>query len=283
MKRTFFCILLLLSPLFAVEVSGLRVRIVPQGDEVEPSVLYFESEQGTSVRRRFTLENRTEKKVRVRLYPTDASNTADGALAGSLFGEENDHIGDWVKLSHQVVELSPGERERVTCELSIPSDAEPGDHVGFVYIESAPGSDDIEDAPEIVDEATFKLKMKLRFGVPVLLRLPGAEAPALPVQEAKKAYKDGKVGFEESVSSSGDWALRVQRDLTLFSPSGEKVFTNSFKGYVLPQGSWKLWTPISSQAPLARGTYKLRIRTTATIPNRDDKLSDVFEQELVLP
>jgi hypothetical protein len=260
----------------------LRIRVMPEGKEQEASVLFFEPGQ---LRRRITIENRTKETRKLRLYPTDCLNTPDGALCGPDYGAPNQATGLWVTLSDERLELQPGETARVSCSVTLPETISPGDHTAFVYVEADDSGQAATDKATPEGQASsFSVKLKLRYGVPVLIRSQGELSADFEYQPLVKSYKGGQVILSQPIVSHGNLALRVRSTMILYALTGEKLLSREFEGYLLPNQNLEWSTPISTSTPLARGDYRVVVESEADAPRLPDrKVSHRLEQQISLP
>lgn len=76
--------------------------------------------------------NRADVEQSVRLYLTDLSVADDRATVG----EPGVGVGGWGAFDQPDLRLGPRSVERATFRMTVPADAEPGDHIGAVVAES---------------------------------------------------------------------------------------------------------------------------------------------------
>jgi len=80
------------------------------------------------------LNNRPETTV-VKLYAVDAVTTTDGSFAPLGEDEAKKDLGSWIKLGANEVEVPPNSEKLVPFEVSIPKNADVGDHMGAIVMQ----------------------------------------------------------------------------------------------------------------------------------------------------
>jgi LysM repeat protein len=80
------------------------------------------------------LNNRAETIV-VKLYAVDATTTTDGSFAPLGEQDAKQDLGSWIKLGANEVEVPPNSEKLVPFEVSIPKNADVGDHIGAVVLQ----------------------------------------------------------------------------------------------------------------------------------------------------
>lgn len=108
-------------------------------------------------------------------YPEDATNIAGTGSYG--FQERNKihnvAVGKWLTIGNTSFTVPPGKEVVVTFQLSIPTDAPPGDHVGAVVVQevSNPNS-----------KSPLGINVVLRFAVPMFVEVVGPLHASLTIE-----------------------------------------------------------------------------------------------------
>ncbi|MGD9482295.1 DUF916 domain-containing protein [Streptomyces sp. TRM70308] len=173
---------LLAPPPVAHAADNGQWSVFPATGEDAPARAHFEhtAEAGTTVRDRVTIANLADTERTFALYGADAYNTPrDGGFAVRAADEEQRAVGAWLRLDREEVTVPAGERVTVPFTLTIPRNAEPGDHPGAVVA-----------LDQRVLEARGRVGMGVRqaVGARVYLEVTGERAPSLRVEDVRWVY-----------------------------------------------------------------------------------------------
>lgn len=130
--------------------------------------LSYQIAPGQTVADHYVVRNTGSTPQDVRVFATDAYNTADGAFALLDTDAKATGPGSWVTFDGQPqveVKLAPTEQKILTFTLVVPADAIPGDHAGGIVV-SAAGVDG-------------QVKVDRRVATRMYVRVPGALQPNL--------------------------------------------------------------------------------------------------------
>ncbi|MEU9998435.1 DUF916 domain-containing protein [Streptomyces sp. NPDC050848] len=136
---------------------------------------YLSADPGATVKDQVTVANKTGAPLTFRLYGADAYNTErDGGFAVRTSQEKQTGAGAWIKPDRTRVTVPPRSSVTVPYTLTVPEDAEPGDHPGAVValderIEAGTGS--------------VAVGVQRAVGARVYLRVNGPTVPALAVED----------------------------------------------------------------------------------------------------
>ncbi|MFF9017516.1 WxL protein peptidoglycan domain-containing protein [Streptomyces sp. NPDC014870] len=136
---------------------------------------YLSADPGTTVKDQVTVANKTGAPLTFRLYGADAYNTErDGGFAVRTSQEKQTGVGAWIRPEQTRVTVPPRSAVTVPYTLTVPEDAEPGDHPGAVValderIEAGTGS--------------VAVGVQRAVGARVYLRVNGPTVPALAVED----------------------------------------------------------------------------------------------------
>lgn len=130
------------------------------------------------------VSNLGAEPVTVRVYAMDALMTADGAFSLPPAGTASEDVGTWVGIDGDgVFTIEPGTRTDIPFRLTLPPNAEPGDHAGGIVASLA------ELAP--AGEGGQQVAVDRRVGVRVYVDVPGEAAPQLVVSDVEVDYRGG--------------------------------------------------------------------------------------------
>ncbi|MEW6282960.1 MAG: DUF916 domain-containing protein, partial [Candidatus Eremiobacterota bacterium] len=244
----------------AQEAMQLSVTLVPRTeDEATLSYFRYSLAPGATQEDRVTLRNLGEEPLELAVYPADGSNTPDGGLTGPLQGEPNRHVGTWIRVSDQRVVLQPGQEKTLTLSLTVPADAAPGDHFGFVFLQAVT---EPESTPVETGQASFSVRLQTRYGITLWERVPGDHKVNFTLAPPRKKVDRGKLQLLLDMRNQGDLFLKPVVGWRLLGPDGSEVLSrpDAELGYLLPGSSLLQPVPIATARPLVRGTYRLEVR-----------------------
>lgn len=162
------------------------------------------------------ISNLSDHPIRFYLYPTDAVSVADvGGFAALKDTETPVDVGTWITLAASEYTVQPGTRIDVPFSITVPEDAEPGDHAGAILaVDADEGSVDPTTAP---DGLSFNVRH--RMGARVYVRVNGPVEPSLRI-DALDVIRDGD-------SATINWEISNTGNLRL-APSAEVRITGLF-------------------------------------------------------
>ncbi|HEY9373457.1 DUF916 domain-containing protein [Streptomyces sp.] len=184
MRKTSALLVALLAALL-LAAPGTTARAAENGEwAVFPAAselggrpyFYLSADTGGTIADRVTVSNKTAAPLTFRLYGADAYNTErDGGFAVRTRGEKQTGAGAWIRLGSERVTVPARGHVTVPFTLTVPADAEPGDHPGAVVAldeRIAPGG-----------SGSVAVGVQRAVGARVYLRVNGPTVPALSVED----------------------------------------------------------------------------------------------------
>ncbi|MFJ8583886.1 DUF916 domain-containing protein [Streptomyces sp. NPDC093595] len=171
--RPLYAILpLLLAALLAL-LPATPARAAENGEWA----VYLSAGPGTTLTDRVTVANKTAAPLTFRLYAADAYNTErDGGFAVRSPDEPRRGVGAWAVPDRERVTVPAHGEVTVPYTLTVPPDAEPGDHAGALVA-----------LDERVERATARggaaVGVRRAVGARIHLRVTGPTVPALAVED----------------------------------------------------------------------------------------------------
>lgn len=252
-------LLVLLSLPGGAQGADLGVTLIPPDGEDAASFFRYRLAPGQSRVDRVLVRNGASEPRRVRIYPADATSTPDGGLVGPTQDVPPCAVGTWVQVSEEELRLGPGEQGEFRVTFTVPPDAPPGDHFGFVFVQAV---DETVAPVATAGQASFSVRMRTRFGITLWERVPGEHRSALVVQPPQKVIQDGQLSLEVRLRNEGNLFLKPRAAWELTGPTGERVLGRGLAplGYVLPGKELVLRLPLSTDVPLVLGSYRLALQ-----------------------
>ncbi|MCT9087756.1 DUF916 domain-containing protein [Streptomyces sp. ASQP_92] len=139
---------------------------------------YLSADPGTTLDDKVTVANKTAAPLSFRLYGADAYNTErDGGFAVRTEKERQTGVGAWAKPGRTTLTVPARSQVTVAFTLTVPPDAEPGDHVGALV------ALDDRVAPGSGADGKVAVGIQQAVGARIYLRVGGPTVPALAVED----------------------------------------------------------------------------------------------------
>jgi hypothetical protein len=167
------------------------------------------------------ISNLSDRPTRFFIYATDAITIADTGGIGALRDDQAPvDVGSWVQLAANEYVVDPGRRIDVPFSITVPSDAEPGDHTGVILAIDAD-----EGAGAGPDEPGVSFDVRRRIGTRIYLRVNGELTPALRIDRLDVARAGGDVTVTWDVSNTGNVRLSPTAEVRITGLFGRTVAT----------------------------------------------------------
>ncbi|WP_329792113.1 DUF916 domain-containing protein [Lentzea sp. DG1S-22] len=153
------------------------------------------------------IRNLGESELAVDLYAADAVNTATGGFDLLARDEPSPSVGAWISVAEPKVVLKPRSTTVVPFSLTVPPDAEPGDHVGGLVAALT---------------TSAQVQVERRVGARLYVRVAGAVTTNLRVDRPTAGYRGtanpaapGEVDVTWTVVNDGNVRLAVRPSVHL--------------------------------------------------------------------
>ena len=136
----------------------------------------YELQPGHSVLDQVLILNNSANPESFVVYPEDAVNVSGSGGIGFQQQSQihNTSVGKWLRIGQTQFSIPAGKEAVDTFQLSIPTDAAPGDHVGGVIVQQ------VNSATQ--PNSKEGLNLRLRIAVPVYVRVVGPVRPSMTVE-----------------------------------------------------------------------------------------------------
>lgn len=169
---------------------------------------YLSADPGSTLTDRVTVANKTAAPLTFRLYGADAYNTdRDGGFAVRTQREKQTGAGAWIKPARTRITVPPHSAVTVPYTLTVPADADPGDHPGaLVALDEriAPGG-----------KGSVAVGVQRAVGARVYLRVHGPTVPALAVEDVTLDQDRPLVPGTRTSSALVSYTLHNRGNVTL--------------------------------------------------------------------
>mgnify|MGYP001249850023 CR=1 FL=1 len=163
--------------------QGFRWSVAPSNADGELGRSYFvhDVKPGQTIEDWAAVTNYGDEAMTFSVYGTDAFNTSDGSFALLPADEEPTLAGTWIELAPEdrSIEVEAGETRVVPFRITVPEDAEPGDHAAGVIASVA------QDA---VNAQGQLVRVDRRIAARVYLRVDGPTRPSLQIDAVRTEY-----------------------------------------------------------------------------------------------
>lgn len=248
--------------LIAVSLATFTGGTAARADDTDGVSGAPSQEQGVDGRSRFSYQVKPGQELKdfyivrntgtteqtMRVFATDAYNTADGSFGLLNTAAKPKDAGSWVSFTSGVRELSiplaPGASQIVPFTLTVPADAAPGDHPAGIVISSSSVQGTI-----LVDR---------RVATRLYVRVAGALQPSLTVGNIVANYKDqinplgGIATVSFTVRNNGNVALgaTVISGISTYFTIGASKVTRQTVAEILPGATRKVTVRVADVAAL---------------------------------
>ncbi|MFD7491763.1 WxL protein peptidoglycan domain-containing protein [Streptomyces sp. NPDC059832] len=139
---------------------------------------YLSADPGATLHDKVTVTNRTDRPQTFRLYAADAYNTArDGGFAVRARDERQRSVGAWARTDRDRVTVEPHGSVTVPVTITVPENAEPGDHPGALVA--------LDERVDPADAGAVAVGIRKAVGARIYLRVNGPTVPALSVDDIR--------------------------------------------------------------------------------------------------
>ncbi|MFC9700488.1 WxL protein peptidoglycan domain-containing protein [Streptomyces sp. NPDC056943] len=169
---------------------------------------YLSVDPGTSLTDRVTVTNKTAAPLTFRLYGADAYNTdRDGGFAIRTQAEKQTGAGAWIKPERTRVTVPARSAVTVPYKLTVPADADPGDHPGALVA--------LDERISPSGKGSVAMGVQRAVGARVYLRVNGPTVPALAVEDVTLAQDRPLVPGVGGSSAVVSYTLHNRGNVTL--------------------------------------------------------------------
>ncbi|NTW42725.1 MAG: hypothetical protein HGA44_23140 [Cellulomonadaceae bacterium] len=297
LRSTFAAVVLTASVLLAVPASAVSTpEPIPEattgaasGDEAAPQdlvsfgispagvdrpddrpYLSVTAPAGAVVYEHAALINQDDVPVSLEVYGSDVVMAEGGGLSARAKADPSTDAGSWITIDGPAtVEVAAQTPEAgygyaiVPFTVTIPANAEPGDHVGGIIASLVTVGSGGENSPNI--------QLDQRVAARVYIRVPGELNPDLELSDVVatwlpgSAFASGSMSVEYTVRNTGNVRMAVEPRVGVAGPFG--LLSRSADGArvdeLLPGGETRLTTVVEDVWPLIRETVTVEATAVA--------------------
>ncbi len=227
------------------------------GSQSDDSGAFFRLDlaPGASVGQSVVISNPNTKPVLVDISGVDAwTSTSTGASYGTP-GSKPTGTGRWITVRDRQIQLAPREQRTVEFRVEVPSDAEPGQHLGAVSV-SVPTQADQGATQRGADQAAFNVALQAQRVIAVQVDIAGDRSPNLLIGGARAVAHGDSIDVELAIANTGNAFAR-----------GRGVL-------MIPDTSFRFEFPIDTF--VSKTSIKMLIPWTRTAPLGEHKVEAVL-------
>lgn len=235
-----------------------------EGQSLRPNFL-MDVPPGSVVQDSIRVKNFSPRELNVSIYASDARTTESGALDLLPAGEQPRDVGAWIRLDRSELSIAAGEHVDVPFTMTVPENAESGDHVGGIVTSYV--------APGVSEGQPVKLDRRL--GTRVQVRIDGPLNPGLAVTAISSSYEStlnplgkGTTTVSYTVQNTGNVRMAAKQRVRIKNLLGLGGKTTNLKDMpeLLPGNSLTLNAEIPGVLPTFRSSVQVQL---SPIPSRD--------------
>lgn len=243
--------------------------------------LSMEAPAGAVVYEHAALVNQDDQPITLDVYGTDVV-MADGGITARARGDASTDAGSWVTVTGPTTVEVPAQTVDtgygyaiVPFTVTIPANAEPGDHIAGLVASLVSQGQGGENAPSI----SFEQRVVAR----VYIRVAGALDPRLEISDVTatwapgSAFSTGQMSVSYTLSNTGNVRMAVQPRVAVAGPfdllsraaSGDRV------DELMPGGAVHQTTTVRGVWPLVRETVTVSATVLAATNGTDPGIGTV--------
>ncbi len=245
------------------QLEGVEVR---NNFSIGPTKFSFDLKPGEETVAELQITSRIEKETDFEVGVEDFTSQEDPEKYTQFLGKEKSQFSskEWFAPAVWEFTLKHGERIFLPVKITVPKDAEVGDHYSAVFVKTVPGE----------DEGKTGITLSSRVGSLFLLTIGDGEVKTagelVSFETSKKVYDSLPITFELNFQNQGDAHL---------TPLGKIIVSNLF-GKTVEEVTVKDWVILRSSSRIQKTEWKPgfafgKYTATAQIERGYNNLTDV--------
>lgn len=183
------------------------------------SIFIYTIEGGDTKEDQVLVSNNGDEVAEIALYAVDGVTTNTGSYTCKQKSEARSGVGEWLRLSKDTITLEPNTNTLVDFTLTMPEDADIGEHNGCIVFENA------KDEGEAVNGGAVRLRT--RSAIRVVATIPGELRRDIAIANFSAATTErGKQDYALTLQNIGNVSADVDTKITLTNMFGDIVYEN---------------------------------------------------------
>lgn len=225
-------------------IGGRPAKSDPDNPRTQ-SIFIYTLEKGQSRTDKVLISNSTDQEQTIELLAVDGTVTNTGAYTCKQNSEEKIGLGSGIELREDSVVLGAGEDKEVDFTVTMPQDADVGEHNACLVFQS----------PQEAGEAEGSVRVRTRQAIRVVATVPGDLKREIQIENFAITQGDDSNDFAISIKNTGNVSTDVESKVYLKNLFGAIVYKDGGQYPVL--ANQKLDMMFSqSDRPLLGGWYK---------------------------
>jgi len=237
----------------AVEYGGVGAKPAnPRSDNPRSSSIFiYELKPGQTYNDGVEVFNSTEQDRTIELTAVDSILASDGAFSCAQNAESKVDVGKWITLKSNSVSVPAGKSKVVDFTVSVPKDADVGEHSGCVTVQDSKKQSSSESGGVVL---TF------RSAIRVAVTIPGKIVKAVSVKDVSLQQNKDDVNLytiQPAVINTGNVSLDTALNVKLISLIGATVESKNATYPILPKSTAR-WS-FDVNKPFWGGLYRAEV------------------------
>lgn len=208
------------------------------------SIFILNANKGETKSDVILVSNNSDQTQTIELYAVDGIVTNTGAFTCSQESEAKQGMGAWATVAKNLLTLNPGKTEEVGFDVSVPANADVGEHNGCIVFQTA----------EDEGEASGNVRIRTRQAIRVVMTVPGDLKRSVEIEQFSTALTDGNQTYTLELKNTGNVSADVDAKVYLTSLFGTVVYENGGGYPVLADQQLDL-TFVNEDRPMFGGWY----------------------------
>ena len=206
-----------LAPLTTGAMSAGGMSIAPAPNPTFPDrnkgwFIYEQVEPGTVIEDVARVINLDNKTATIAIEAVDAGMNSDGGFGLVGSPEENVDIGKWIELSKTEVTLPANKEQIVPFKITVPADAEVGDHIGALAVyQTNPSAD------KLTKIGGSQVSISTRVGARIYLTVKGDIVRGLKLLKRSMYGRGQTLMFGFKLKNSGNVRADLRMTAKIYS------------------------------------------------------------------
>jgi len=186
----------------AIESFGIgAVPANPRADNPRTqSIFIIEAKPGSRTDDAIQVINNSTETKTIAIYAVDSQKSSDGAFACAQAADERKSVGSWIALEKNQITLEPRTNETIPFAVTIPPNAEVGEHNGCIAIQdTSPAAQSSHNGVVLSFRSALRVVVTVPGQVSAKLRLLGVktqEASSQKLRVTPVVQNDGNVSVD---------------------------------------------------------------------------------------
>lgn len=205
---------------------GGRVTNPDPANPRSQSIFIYTLEHGETKKDQLLVMNQTEEEQTIVLGSVDGVVTNSGDYTCRQEAEPIEGSGGWVRLAKKELTLAPGAEEKVDFTVTVPEQADVGEHNSCLTIQAAAAEDE--------DESTGGVRLRMRQAIRMIVTIPGDLHRELAIEKFGISLGAGTQNYSLTAANKGNVSADIDMKVRITSMFNEEVATVSGEYPLVP-------------------------------------------------